>query len=659
MVRTGEGTAGADGADGRGNAGTRHNAGRVGGALGGRYAVMRVAKLKTRGEIGALGKHNERDRETRNADAARLGDNERLAGTGDWCADVERRLADARYRRPDAVLGLEHILTASKDFFADGDPGRLATWHDAAMAWLRATYGEKNVVAAVLHRDEITPHIQAVVVPLDARDHLNAKHWTGGREKLSALQDSYARAMEPFGLVRGVRGSVAAHQTVKEFYAKIETPTPATDVVREQLAVDKPGRIVTNPDRWASEQQERIVERIAPTLDAALVKAQHYEEQAAKAEANIVVLQQRVRQVEQERDALQRDYRAMTAQLRAVDLPTVIERLGGEQDKHDRHKWRIDGEHVSMTNGVFYNHDRQSGGGGAIDLVQHLTGYDFKDAVAYLRDQHGGEAAVTAATWHAARAGQVQAQDIVDHAERPAFRAPTPDETRWSGVRTYLVEQRALPAGLVDDVHQRGIVYADSRSNAVFLRQDADGNADGNATGASLRGTLPGSEFKGLAAGTRRDEGHFAFTVGKPEMHAAPQVYVVESPIDGLSRAALLRAAGDRHEMTFASTDGHGELPRRQIDEGLARHALVHCSFDNDAGGTTLWKRVQEAYPRAAAIVRDRPPAGCKDWNDAQRQPTQRQERPEKPSHQREHAPSHGQGVGRPPSRDERDDRRL
>jgi len=47
------------------------------------------------------------------------------------------------------------------------------------------------------------------------------------------------------------------------------------------------------------------------------------------------------------------------------------------------------------------------------------------------------------------------------------------------------------------------------------------------------------------------------------------------------------------------STDGHGELPQRQIDEGLARDALVHYGFDNDAGGATLWAQVKEAYPRA------------------------------------------------------------
>jgi len=599
------------------------------------YAVMRIAKLKTMGEIGALGKHNERTRETRNADGGRLGDNERLAGTGDWCADVEARLAVARYRRPDAVLCLEHVLTASKEFFADGDSGRLAAWRDAAMEWLRDTYGRENVVAAVLHRDEITPHVQAVVVPIDERDHLNAKNWTGGREKLGALQDSYARAMEPLGLERGVRGSVADHQTVKEFYAKIEEPTPAPELVKQHLDVDRPGRIVTNPDRWAAEQQERIAERLAPVVDAALTKATHYEQQAAKAEANIVVLQGQVREISRERDTLREDYKALAAQVRAIPLETVIERLGGEADRYNAHKYRLDGEHISINGERFYNHDRQQGGGGAIDLVMHAAGYDYREAVAYLRDTHGAEAAITAATWHSARDGQQQAREIVEHAERPAFRAPTPDEGRWSQVRNYLVEQRQVPATLVDDLHNRGTVYADHRANAVFIRQDADGQA----VGASLRGTAPDSDFKGLALGSRREEGHFAFTVGQPAPYMAVQYHIVESPIDALSRAALIQREGVRGEYHFISTDGHGEIPRRHIDEGLAARGLVHCGFDNDKGGDTLWARVKEAYPRAEAIVRERPPAGAKDWNDALRTAHERAQAQDRDD---ERAPSRG-----------------
>jgi len=348
--------------------------------------------------------------------------------------------------------------------------------------------------------------------------------------------------------------------------------------VQEHTAVDKPSRIVGNPDKWAAEQQERIVERLAPVVDAALVKATHYEGLAAKAEANNLVLQQQVRTLERDHTALRDDYKALAAQVRAIDLPTVIERLGGVAVRYDAHKYRLDGEHISITDARFFNHDRQQGGGGAIDLVMHAAGYDYRGAVAYLRDMHGAEAAITAATWHTARAGQQQAQEIVECAERPPFHAPAPDEARWPGVRHYLVEGRQLPAALVDDLHGRGTIYADGRANAVFLRQDGDGQA----TGASLRGTMPGSDFKGLAAGTRRDEGHFSFIIGKPEPYTAPQVYITESPIDALSRAALVMREGATSERVFISTDGQGSLPTRQIDAGMERRAVVQCGFDRD-----------------------------------------------------------------------------
>jgi hypothetical protein len=603
------------------------------------YAVLRVAKLKTMGEIGQLGKHNERTRETRNADEARLGDNVRLAGTGGWCADAQGRLDDTPTIRSNAVLAMEHVMTASREFYHQGtqpeQAARLSEWTDRSMAWLRDTYGDANVVAAVLHRDEQTPHIQALVMPIDERGRLNAHAYTGGRALLARMQDSYARGMEPLGLERGVRGSVADHQTVKEFYAKIEEPTPAPELVRQHLDVDRPNRIVTNPERWAAEQQERIAERLAPVVDAALTKATHYEQQAAKAEVNIVVLQGQVRDLQRERDTLREDYKALAAQVRAIPLETVIERLGGEVDRYNAHKYHLDGEHISITDARFFNHDRQQGGGGAIDLVMHTAGYDYREAVAYLRDTHGAEAAITAATWHSARDGQQQAREIVEHAERPAFRAPTPDEGRWAQVRNYLVEQRQLPATLVDDLHKRGTVYADHRANAVFIRQDTDGLA----VGASLRGTMPGSDFKGLALGSRREEEHFAFTVGQPAPYMAVQYHITESPIDALSRAALIQREGVRGEYHFISTDGHGEIPRRHIDEGLAARGLVHCGFDNDKGGATLWERVKEAYPRAEALVRERPPAGAKDWNDALRTAHERAQAQDRDD---ERAPSRG-----------------
>ncbi len=607
------------------------------------YAVMRFNKLKTMGQVSSRGAHNERTRATPNADDERRGENERLAGTGDWQADVQARLDDAPKIRANAVLALDYVFTASRSFFEGGDERERATrldaWRDRTMDWLRERFGADNVVAAILHRDELTPHIQAMVVPIDERGHLAAKTFIGTPSKVSEMQTSYARAVEDLGLVRGVQGSVADHQTVRDYYAKIMEPTPAPEIVRQHLEVERPGRLVGNPERWASEQHEKIAERITPALDAALTKATHYEEQAAKAEANVVVLQQRVREVERERDTLQRDYKALVAQARQLDLRDTIQTLGGVQDHYDTHKWRVNDEHISINGERFYNHDRQSGGGGSIDLVMHVAGYTFKQAVAYLNHEAGPELAVAAAAQHGARERTTQAQEIVERGERAPFMQPQADEDRWPQVRAYLVEQRGIPRGLVDELHERGTIYADGRSNAVFLRTDAEGQA----VGASLRGTLPGSEFQGLAYGSRRDEGHFSFTVGTPERYAAPQYHITESPIDALSRAALIQRAGESGEYVFLSNDGHGELPKRQIEEGLARGALVHCGFDNDAGGNKLWAQVKEAYPRVEAIVRERPPSGAKDWNDALRAVP---ERMEVQGQEDDRVPGRGRGHG-------------
>jgi len=65
----------------------------------------------------------------------------------------------------------------------------------------------------------------------------------------------------------------------------------------------------------------------------------------------------------------------------------------------------------------------------------HAAGYSYPEAVAYLRDTHGAEAAITAATWHGARQAQHDAHEIVERAERPPFHAPASDEARWLAVR--------------------------------------------------------------------------------------------------------------------------------------------------------------------------------------------------------------------------------
>jgi len=600
-----------------------------------RYAVLRIAKVKTIGHVAGLGLHVERERETRNADEARRQENERLAGTGDWCADVERRLADAPTIRKNAVLAIEHVMTASPEFFAAGDERRVAAWRDASMAWLRETYGERNVVAAVLHRDELTPHIQALVVPIDDHGRLNARGFIGGdRGRLSALQDSYHEAVGRLGLDRGVRGSVAEHQTVKEYYAKISEPTPARGVVLRDVEIERPGRLTLDPDRWAEEQREKVVAQVTPAVDAALTKARHYEGQAARAEANAVALQERVRALEQAQERLTRDYKALAERVRDIPLPDVLKALGASQDRSDAHKWHTEAGVLNVTGAKFYNHTDGRGGGGAIDLVEHVAGYDFKGATSYLADRFGADAAAGAAVAHQTPAFRRWAE----RAEAPAFEAPEEDAGRWGQVRAYLVEERRLPARFVDVLHEGSFVYADRRGNAVFPRCDAEGTI----VGAALRGTDPDSAFKGLAAGSRREEGHWAYSSGLKEYpDKRPTLLLAESPIDAIS-VHLLRYRGE--PVRVVSTDGAGVLPAREIAEAREKGWASGGASPPPPPAPRLYWQLTQACRGAVDVGRERPRG--KDWNEDLQERAERraQERDKSPARDRSHEQSPARG---------------
>ena len=181
------------------------------------YAILRTAKLKSFGEIGGSLSHTFRTRETPNADPARLQDNEHT-GPADPQA-IQQAIKDRlpeKYRS-DAVLCIEYIVTASPDHFKR-DGGR--QYFEDATAWLVARHGAENVISTHVHRDETSPHLVAYVVPI-VDGKLNAKHFLGGKAALSQMQTEFARNVGmQHGLDRGVEGSKAKHQTIREYYTR-------------------------------------------------------------------------------------------------------------------------------------------------------------------------------------------------------------------------------------------------------------------------------------------------------------------------------------------------------------------------------------------------------------------------------------------------------
>lgn len=219
------------------------------------FAIMRTAKVKSVASMANLEKHCSREKMPMNADESRTGQNMDFIQDNLTLPERFAEMTEGQKLRKNAVLGIEVMMTYSPDALQEGET--LRSWIRDNQKWLEQEFGQKNVVRLWLHMDETTPHLHAFVIPIDARGKLNCRAYLGGADKLSRLQDTYAKAMEPYSLERGVKGSKAHHKTVKEFYRAIE------QAERQRLPepVQKTGKGLFGAEKTVMEPVESYYQR--------------------------------------------------------------------------------------------------------------------------------------------------------------------------------------------------------------------------------------------------------------------------------------------------------------------------------------------------------------------------------------------------------------
>ena len=213
------------------------------------YAVLHLEKAK--GADGAMSTHIERTVHPKNADRMRTHLNRELVqfpeGVKNRTQAIAHRIETAGIRRKvgtNQVKAIRVLLTGSnKDMKQMEADGRLDGWCNDNLKWLWETYGEQNLVSAVLHMDEKTPHIHATIVPIVTGERRKAKQDEQNgkkkyrkkspqdvrlcaddvmaRHKLKHYQDTYAQAMGKYGLQRGIDGSLAKHISTMQYYKEL------------------------------------------------------------------------------------------------------------------------------------------------------------------------------------------------------------------------------------------------------------------------------------------------------------------------------------------------------------------------------------------------------------------------------------------------------
>lgn len=191
------------------------------------FAILRVQKLKSPKSVRASMKHAYREQDTSNADATKTPDNDLIGpqNVRQGMAAFEKALPEKI--RKNAVQCIEYLVTSSPEAFRNRDADQEAYLKEA-LRWLQKRHGRENVIAAIIHRDETTPHLSAYVVPKDPdTGRLNCRRFLGGARALNEMQTDFANAVgRPAGLERGIEGSRAIHTKLKTYYGALERDAP-------------------------------------------------------------------------------------------------------------------------------------------------------------------------------------------------------------------------------------------------------------------------------------------------------------------------------------------------------------------------------------------------------------------------------------------------
>lgn len=249
--------------------------------------ILRVGKIKRSGRCcpTSVDNHLSRSVTTHNADAGRTMLNEWLVGSPGSLSQridrvLERAVIDKDALRKDATIANDVLLSVSPSWFRPDDPdaagtydlAKLAIFRQEAAEFLREQFGGR-MAAAVLHLDESTPHVQAIIVPIVKHNDsfkLSGKTYFGP-ERLTQLQDAWEKRLAAHGVGPREKGSTATHTRVKTYYSGLQT---APDVPEPQPPSPPPLRALLPGGgdvlaQWQAAEVKKVKKRNKPLAQAA------------------------------------------------------------------------------------------------------------------------------------------------------------------------------------------------------------------------------------------------------------------------------------------------------------------------------------------------------------------------------------------------------
>ena len=237
------------------------------------YLVCHMEKYHKQ-EVAPIERENERDENYKSdnpqIDSSKTKYNYHMHNPdGSYTEFINKRITDLNLSpRKDAVVMNSFVVGADKAFFDGLSKLSQYNFFSDCTKFFEERYGMKNVISAVIHVDETTPHMHLNLVPITKDGRLCSKELFD-KQKLQQLQtDFYSAVGKKYGLQRGKEGSQAKHLSTAEFKAKkiieqAEAIRQENQVYADALAEAKSGDI----PRKRGQLQEQVVALTAENKD--------------------------------------------------------------------------------------------------------------------------------------------------------------------------------------------------------------------------------------------------------------------------------------------------------------------------------------------------------------------------------------------------------
>ncbi len=225
-------------------------------------------------DVAPIERENERDEnyisDNPQINHARTKDNYRLVSSyGTYTEFINNRLKELDLSpRKDAVIMNSFVVGSDKTFFDKLPKALQYEFFTDCTKFFAERYGKENIISAVVHLDETTPHMHLNLMPITSDGRLCSKQLFD-KPQLQKLQtDFYEEVGRKYGLQRGKEGSQRKHLSTAEFKAKkiieqAEAIREENQVYADALEEAKSGEIPRKRGRL----QEQVIALTAENKD--------------------------------------------------------------------------------------------------------------------------------------------------------------------------------------------------------------------------------------------------------------------------------------------------------------------------------------------------------------------------------------------------------